>query len=44
MRILEAAGYRCARTATRSFGKFDIVAIGPRDIRLRQVECGGAHF
>ena len=39
IRILEAAGYACTRAAA-SLGVFDIVAIGPTDIRLVQVKCG----
>ena len=37
MRLLEAAGYRCTRSAA-SLGEWDIVAIGPRDVVLVQVK------
>jgi Holliday junction resolvase len=37
-RILEKAGYACTRAAA-SLGMFDVIAIGPRDIRLIQVKC-----
>ena len=43
IRILEAAGYRCMRAAA-SLGEFDVVAVGPRDVRLVQVKCGGAYL
>jgi uncharacterized protein with GYD domain len=36
MRILEAAGYRCTRSAA-SLGEWDIVAIGANDVVL--VQC-----
>lgn len=39
MRILEAAGYVCTR-ASASLGLFDIVAVGPADVRLVQVKAG----
>lgn len=39
MRILEAAGYLCSRAAG-SMGMFDVVAVGPQDVRLVQVKCG----
>ena len=39
MKILEAAGYACSRAAA-SLGVFDVIAIGPRDIRLIQVKAG----
>ena len=39
MQILEASGYACTRAAA-SLGVFDVVAIGPADIRLVQVKCG----
>lgn len=39
MRILEAAGYLCSRAAA-SLGLFDVIAVGPRDVRLVQVKCG----
>jgi Holliday junction resolvase len=39
MTILEGAGYACTRAAA-SLGVFDVIAIGPVDIRLVQVKCG----
>ena len=39
MKILEAAGYACTRAAA-SLGVFDVVAVGPRDIRLVQIKAG----
>lgn len=39
IRILEAAGYVCTR-ASASLGLFDVVAIGPADVRLVQVKSG----
>jgi Holliday junction resolvase len=38
MRILESAGYICTR-AGASLGLFDVIAIGPNDVRL-QVKAG----
>jgi len=38
-RLLEAAGYVCTR-ASASLGLFDLVAIGPVDVRLIQVKAG----
>jgi hypothetical protein len=38
MRILEAAGYVCTR-AGASLGLFDVIAIGPNDVRLLQVKA-----
>lgn len=43
MRILEAAGYVCTR-AGGSLGLFDVIAVGPHDVRLLQVKCGGAYL
>jgi hypothetical protein len=43
MRILSAAGYVCTR-AGGSLGLFDVVAIGPADVRLVQVKSGGAYL
>ncbi len=37
MRRLEAEGYRCTRAAA-SLGEWDIIAIGPNDVRLIQVK------
>jgi Holliday junction resolvase len=39
MRILEAAGYVCTR-AGASLGLFDVIAVGPSDVRLVQVKAG----
>ena len=39
IRILEAAGYTCTK-AGGSLGVFDVIAIGPRDIRAIQVKAG----
>lgn len=39
IRVLEAAGYRCCRAAA-SLGEWDVIAIGPGDVRLIQVKCG----
>ena len=39
MRILEAAGYLCTKAAA-SLGLFDVIAIGPNDVRLIQVKAG----
>lgn len=39
MRILESAGYICTR-AGASLGLFDVIAVGPRDVRLIQVKAG----
>lgn len=39
MRILEAAGYVCTR-ASASLGLFDVIAVGPSDVRLIQVKAG----
>ena len=43
IRILEAAGYCCTK-AGGSLGIFDVIAIGPQDIRAIQVKCGGARL
>ena len=37
--ILEAAGYVCTK-AGGSLGLFDVIAIGPADVRLLQVKAG----
>ena len=42
MRLLEAAGYSCTK-AGGSLGLFDVIAIGPRDVRLVQVKSGGEY-
>src|SRR5579864_9348878 len=39
MRILETAGYVCIR-AGGSLGLFDVIAVGPVDVRLIQVKAG----
>lgn len=39
IRILEAAGYVCTR-ASASLGLFDVIAVGPADVRLIQVKAG----
>ncbi len=41
--ILEAAGYVCTR-ASASLGLFDVVAVGPADVRLVQVKAGGEYL
>jgi Holliday junction resolvase len=43
IRLLEQTGYTCTR-AGGSLGLFDVVAIGPRDVRLVQVKSGGAYL
>jgi hypothetical protein len=43
MRILEAAGYVCTR-AGGSLGLFDVIAIGPADVRLIQCKAGGTYL
>lgn len=37
MRLLEAAGYGCTRSAA-SLGEWDIIGIGSRDVVLVQVK------
>jgi len=39
MKILAAAGYICT-SAGANLGLFDVIAIGPSDVRLVQVEAG----
>jgi Holliday junction resolvase len=39
MRILEAAGYHCTK-AGASLGVFDVLALGPHDIKAIQVKSG----
>ena len=41
VRLLEATGYVCTK-AGGSFGIFDVIAIGPQDIRVLQVKAGTA--
>lgn len=43
IRILEAAGYCCTK-AGGSLGVFDVIALGPKDVRAIQVKCGGARL
>lgn len=43
IRILEAAGYYCTK-AGGSLGVFDVVALGPKDVRAIQVKSGGARL
>lgn len=43
MHILEAAGYLCTK-AGGSLGLFDVIAIGPHDVRCLQVKSGGAYL
>lgn len=40
IRVLEAAGYRCVRTAG-SHGMWDVIGFGPVDCVLVQVKRGG---
>lgn len=41
--ILEAAGYVCTK-AGGSLGLFDVIAIGPQDVRCIQVKAGGKYL
>jgi len=41
MRWLEARGYVCTRAAA-SLGVWDVIAVGPEDVRLIQVKSGQA--
>lgn len=43
IKLLEACGYVVTRSGG-SLGVFDLVAIGPRDIRCVQVKCGSARL
>lgn len=43
IRILEAAGYCCTK-AGGSLGIFDVIALGPKDIRAIQVKAGTARL
>ena len=43
MGILEAAGYVCTR-AGGSLGVFDVIALGPHDVRCIQVKAGGKYL
>jgi Holliday junction resolvase len=42
MRILELAGYACVK-AGGSLGMFDVIALGPQDVRCLQVKSGGEY-
>ena len=41
--LLEAAGYCCTK-AGGSLGLFDVVAVGPADVKLIQVKSGGEYL
>jgi len=43
IRILEAAGYICTK-AGGSLGMFDVVALGPVDVKAIQVKAGTARL
>lgn len=43
IRILESAGYVCTK-AGGSLGVFDVIALGPADVRAIQVKSGGARL
>ena len=43
MRLLEACGYRCTK-AGASLGLFDVLAIGPQDVKCLQVKSGTARY
>lgn len=43
IRILESAGYACTK-AGGSLGLFDVIALGPVDVRAIQVKCGDARL
>lgn len=43
IRLLEAAGYVCTK-AGGSLGIFDVIAIGPADVRCLQVKAGTARL
>lgn len=43
IRLLEAVGYTCVKAAG-SLGVFDVVAIGPVDVRCLQVKAGTARL
>ena len=43
MQILQDAGYVCTR-AGASLGLFDVIAIGPADVRCIQVKSGGEYL
>jgi Holliday junction resolvase len=41
--LLEAAGYICTKAAG-SLGLFDVIGVGPQDVRLIQVKSGGEYL
>jgi len=43
IRILEAAGYVCTKVGG-SLGVFDVIAIGPSNVRCVQVMSGGEYL
>lgn len=43
IRILEAAGYCCTKSGG-SLGVFDVIALGPKDVRAIQVKSGNARL
>jgi len=43
IRILEMAGYCCTK-AGGSLGIFDVIALGPRDVKAIQVKAGTARL
>jgi Holliday junction resolvase len=43
IRLLESLGYVCTK-AGGSLGLFDVVAIGPHDVKVIQVKCGGQYL
>ena len=43
MGLLEATGYCCTRSSA-SLGLFDVVAVGPADVRLIQVKAGTTYL
>jgi Holliday junction resolvase len=43
VKLLEADGYLCTK-AGGSLGVFDVIGIGPTDVRCVQVKCGTARL
>ena len=43
IRILEMSGYLCTKSGG-SLGVFDVIALGPKDIKAIQVKAGGARL
>lgn len=41
--LLEATGYICTK-AGGSLGLFDVIAVGPQDVKLIQVKCGSSRL